>query len=198
MPVWLSFEFTYLSNVILYRICGKKVWLSFEFTYLSNRSRKLTRWEQFDYPLNLHISQTLVGLLHLFLRFDYPLNLHISQTKRRLNSSLNSLIILWIYISLKQRNHPQLSVRSLIILWIYISLKHPEQVMIGTQVWLSFEFTYLSNSWSLNVSRSTVWLSFEFTYLSNRSASVTSPQIVWLSFEFTYLSNEPTGVLFLL
>ena len=34
----------------------------------------------FDYPLNLHISQTGRLSKRLRDRFDYPLNLHISQT----------------------------------------------------------------------------------------------------------------------
>ena len=34
----------------------------------------------FDYPLNLHISQTNVDLFGEGFEFDYPLNLHISQT----------------------------------------------------------------------------------------------------------------------
>ena len=39
----------------------------------------------FDYPLNLHISQTeKVKPLCLF-QFDYPLNLHISQTSNLIN-----------------------------------------------------------------------------------------------------------------
>ena len=34
----------------------------------------------FDYPLNLHISQTDSIKRNLDFEFDYPLNLHISQT----------------------------------------------------------------------------------------------------------------------
>ena len=34
----------------------------------------------FDYPLNLHISQTSLGRNRPVRPFDYPLNLHISQT----------------------------------------------------------------------------------------------------------------------
>ena len=36
---------------------------------------------EFDYPLNLHISQTRGPMILLLSLFDYPLNLHISQTK---------------------------------------------------------------------------------------------------------------------
>ena len=34
----------------------------------------------FDYPLNLHISQTDAAFIVRYTSFDYPLNLHISQT----------------------------------------------------------------------------------------------------------------------
>ena len=37
-------------------------------------------WLRFDYPLNLHISQTLLARRITGKMFDYPLNLHISQT----------------------------------------------------------------------------------------------------------------------
>ena len=39
------------------------------------------KWPGFDYPLNLHISQTTGPYESANSRFDYPLNLHISQTE---------------------------------------------------------------------------------------------------------------------
>ena len=123
--VWLSFEFTYLSNIIVIRISDSR----------------------FDYPLNLHISQTPPPLPPLPFLFDYPLNLHISQTR------------------------------------------HKERYIRG-YVWLSFEFTYLSNAIAIGKKRHTVWLSFEFTYLSNFIFQGFEHRWVWLSFEFTYLSNK--------
>ena len=56
------------------------VWLSFEFTYLSNGRNYTGDYYQFDYPLNLHISQTRALIKFTAASFDYPLNLHISQT----------------------------------------------------------------------------------------------------------------------
>ena len=38
-------------------------------------------WLRFDYPLNLHISQTSYFKALNIVEFDYPLNLHISQTE---------------------------------------------------------------------------------------------------------------------
>ena len=39
----------------------------------------------FDYPLNLHISQTKACNVKSQVQFDYPLNLHISQTSNLIN-----------------------------------------------------------------------------------------------------------------
>ena len=49
---------------------------------------------RFDYPLNLHISQTPFFLQGKSLQFDYPLNLHISQTVEDIVTTGGSLIIL--------------------------------------------------------------------------------------------------------
>ena len=101
--------------------------------------------EAFDYPLNLHISQTEDRCPMAKASFDYPLNLHISQTPEPTKDQVKSLIILWIYISLKHGGWRSTDREGLIILWIYISLKHSPTQQGPLCVWLSFEFTYLSN-----------------------------------------------------
>ena len=122
---------------------------------------------QFDYPLNLHISQTPERIDWIEEAFDYPLNLHISQTPEPTKDQVKSLIILWIYISLKHGGWRSTDREGLIILWIYISLKHSPTQQGPLCVWLSFEFTYLSNKGISSIEVKFVWLSFEFTYLSN-------------------------------
>ena len=72
--IYISLKLTNTNSTIL------PVWLSFEFTYLSNRTQLIVDSLRFDYPLNLHISQTALSCLSRFFWFDYPLNLHISQT----------------------------------------------------------------------------------------------------------------------
>ena len=151
------------------------------------------KWPGFDYPLNLHISQTHSRLIECPPMFDYPLNLHISQTARSISNKQRSLIILWIYISLKLANQRLRQIVRLIILWIYISLKRSQWRQRWRLVWLSFEFTYLSNIVRGEAWTAGVWLSFEFTYLSNTSACMNRSSTVWLSFEFTYLSNAIKG-----
>ena len=49
---------------------------------------------KFDYPLNLHISQTAGQSFRHKIQFDYPLNLHISQTAINAEDLEHSLIIL--------------------------------------------------------------------------------------------------------
>ena len=143
----------------------------------------------FDYPLNLHISQTRGMVYTCRNQFDYPLNLHISQTGSSKQQGGPRLIILWIYISLKR----QASALGVSLVWLsfeftYLSNKG-DGIYLSESVWLSFEFTYLSN-YRLAQNRLTlVWLSFEFTYLSNLSEYRHLIREVWLSFEFTYLSN---------
>ena len=187
--VWLSFEFTYLSNWDCSSLALLTVWLSFEFTYLSNSNVKVNGiafvWLSFEFTYLSNYSTTAPWVW----QFDYPLNLHISQTAKTTPEIIISLIILWIYISLKHIVCYDDMIFRLIILWIYISLKHPEKLSEGLNVWLSFEFTYLSNVSGAKPSSPTVWLSFEFTYLSNDELSDTLMKKVWLSFEFTYLSN---------
>ena len=211
-PVWLSFEFTYLSNGRLNPDIHRLVWLSFEFTYLSN-STQSTWWpRQFDYPLNLHISQTGGNAANPNQMFDYPLNLHISQTvKRHAQVALSliilwiyislklpetkrphglCLIILWIYISLKREKFTFCSGASLIILWIYISLKHPfRDIRLAFRLIILWIYISLKPQ-EMECDFSVVWLSFEFTYLSNDWYGVIRKARVWLSFEFTYLSNN--------
>ena len=165
--VWLSFEFTYLSNWDCSSLALLTVWLSFEFTYLSNSNVKVNGiafvWLSFEFTYLSNYSTTAPWVW----QFDYPLNLHISQTSIIKTYTAGSLIILWIYISLKHRRRLVRGQIGLIILWIYISLKHLLKVIFVVKVWLSFEFTYLSNFVGPTDHGQDVWLSFEFTYLSN-------------------------------
>ena len=166
--VWLSFEFTYLSNLTIARNPARSVWLSFEFTYLSNERTSL-------------IKRTCV-----WLSFEFT---YLSNQRVGHNDPKTSLIILWIYISLKHGTYAGKLVESLIILWIYISLK-PLLDFVDRRVGLIILWIYISLKRGFNKSPLFfVWLSFEFTYLSNHGVVAEKPPMVWLSFEFTYLSN---------
>ena len=126
--LWLSL-FDYPLNLHISQTSQANRWRQRRFDYPLNLHISQTRGQAlcvrclFDYPLNLHISQTCWSLELAWQVFDYPLNLHISQTIQQQHPEYDSLIILWIYISLKrQKLHRRL-----------------------LSVWLSFEFTYLSN-----------------------------------------------------
>ena len=73
-------------------------WPGFDYPLNLHISQTETSKQQhlssFDYPLNLHISQTHSRLIECPPMFDYPLNLHISQTARSISNKQRSLIIL--------------------------------------------------------------------------------------------------------
>ena len=77
----------------------------------------------------------------------------------------------------------------LTIIWIYTTLKLYSVVCRLYTVWLSYEFTLLSNNARTPSSFPCVWLSYEFTLLSNELYSYHLFLVVWLSYEFTLLSN---------
>ena len=126
---------------------------------------------EFDYPLNLHISQTSTFSSRCGAWFDYPLNLHISQTLLSFAFQTAGLIILWIYISLKPTSINTRDENGLIILWIYISLKlklleeFAKLCLIILWIYISLKLDRLLGG------EIKVWLSFEFTYLSNTQKS---------------------------
>ena len=73
-------EFTLLSNKCPGNLYQKEVSIPSEFTLLSNTVVEVSAVTLFQYPLNLHCSQTLARCNSDALGFQYPLNLHCSQT----------------------------------------------------------------------------------------------------------------------
>ena len=71
-------------------------WFDYPLNLHISQTAELSDTQQlkFDYPLNLHISQTAELSDTQQLKFDYPLNLHISQTAAGTPSLRSSLIIL--------------------------------------------------------------------------------------------------------
>ena len=77
-----------------------------EFTLLSNTVVEVSAVTLFQYPLNLHCSQTNRRLRFYEQAFQYPLNLHCSQTWRMPLYSIFSFNTLWIYTALKLHTRP--------------------------------------------------------------------------------------------
>ena len=77
----------------------------------------------FEYPLDLHYSQTLKRGGFALSEFEYPLDLHYSQTSLGVAKSTIRLNTLWIYTTLKLTMMCLLTVLSLNTLWIYTTLK---------------------------------------------------------------------------
>ena len=74
-------EFTLLSNPTFWRVTILWVSIPSEFTLLSNSLATLQKAKKFQYPLNLHYSQTISAHGCTGIKFQYPLNLHYSQTR---------------------------------------------------------------------------------------------------------------------
>ena len=121
--VWLSYEFTLLSNRNGSLGVGQQVWLSYEFTLLSNPVRRFYCVDVVWYHMNLHYSQTYIFLHSEQIQFDYHMNLHYSQTIWCIRPKNNSLTIIWIYTTLKQADMSTEVLASLTIIWIYTTLK---------------------------------------------------------------------------
>ena len=127
--------------------------------------RQYTLW--FQYPLNLHCSQTYFFLHSASLSFQYPLNLHCSQTNINSSASFSSFNTLWIYTALKQSH----IIKNIIV------------------VSIPSEFTLLSNKSSFIIFRVSVSIPSEFTLLSNTQIQGDYTLLVSIPSEFTLLSN---------
>ena len=122
----------------------------------------------FQYPLNLHCSQTSIGSVSKLYRFQYPLNLHCSQTMYDDFTFLKSFNTLWIYTALKQSH----IIKNIIV------------------VSIPSEFTLLSNKSSFIIFRVSVSIPSEFTLLSNTQIQGDYTLLVSIPSEFTLLSNK--------
>ena len=94
-------EFTLLSNFVVKNLINSNVSIPSEFTLLSNYSISLECFFLFQYPLNLHCSQTWFYIFLPLPQFQYPLNLHCSQTGFHTSMTMHSFNTLWIYTALK-------------------------------------------------------------------------------------------------
>ena len=119
-----------------------------EFTLLSNYVGIDTITNVFQYPLNLHCSQTR-AIIYIFKpRFQYPLNLHCSQTMVLFSCPFSSFNTLWIYTALKPMVIDQRKGDRFNTLWIYTALKLYYHIYHHQQVSIPSEFTLLSNMYN--------------------------------------------------
>ena len=138
--VWLSYEFTLLSNRNGSLGVGQQVWLSYEFTLLSNPVRRFYCVDVVWYHMNLHYSQTYIFLHSEQIQFDYHMNLHYSQTIWCIRPKNNSLTIIWIYTTLKHGRTNNYVKICLTIIWIYTTLK---QADMSTEVLASLTIIWI-------------------------------------------------------
>ena len=132
-----------------------------EFTLLSNTTSMVKTVRMFQYPLNLHCSQTGFFFEWYVFEFQYPLNLHCSQTvpfSEPLPSRFNTL-------------------------WIYTALKHITALWARFEVSIPSEFTLLSNTMDLS-DRPT-----QFQYPLNLHCSQTEWFMIFDVLQFQYPLN---------
>ena len=88
----------------------------------------------FEYPLDLHCSQTNSVSFLILSTFEYPLDLHCSQTIVEDVYTKVSLNTLWIYTALKLKRFKRYSFKRLNTLWIYTALKHSACTLVRIAV----------------------------------------------------------------
>ena len=125
-----------------------------------------------------------------YAKFEYPLDLHCSQTTNQLMAQFISLNTLWIYTALKLSCTSVFTSESLNTLWIYTALKQVCRRRYIVAVWIPSGFTLLSNYssdlWKIRL----VWIPSGFTLLSNIGLYCRLKVAVWIPSGFTLLSNK--------
>ena len=161
--------------------------------HCSQTKCKSTRFSgRFQYPLNLHCSQTNSQNNLTPNPFQYPLNLHCSQTTWNLLLEFQCFNTLWIYTALKQvitRKTPFIvSIPSEFTLLSNICHLDPRSIRFQYPLNLHCSQTLFSKSYQLFC----VSIPSEFTLLSNLSYGFPIFLGVSIPSEFTLLSNYRT------
>ena len=160
-------EFTLLSNTVV-EVSAVTLFQYPLNLHCSQTNRRLRFYEQaFQYPLNLHCSQTHKPVFALIPLFQYPLNLHCSQTLLACFPHLLRFNTLWIYTALKRGIGTWRGWKSFNTLWIYTALKQFDLCIRGL------------------TSFNTLWI---YTALK-RDECLYTPYSVSIPSEFTLLSN---------
>ena len=123
--------------------------------------------------------------------FEYPLDLHYSQTSVKSISTLASLNTLWIYTTLKQLIETVLFVS----VWIPSGFTLLSNIFWAlsppSKVWIPSGFTLLSNNVLDPAKHAKVWIPSGFTLLSNHfffsGASCRSLNTLWI---YTTLKHQ--------
>ena len=145
VPVSIPSEFTLLSNFSHLMPGLNRVSIPSEFTLLSNFASEKIGVIRFQYPLNLHCSQT--HILHT-LKYNCFNTLWIYTALKPLEWYLCRALgfnTLWIYTALKPNSSMVIPSLCFNTLWIYTALKLLTTVSRYILVSIPSEFTLLSN-----------------------------------------------------
>ena len=166
-PVSIPSEFTLLSNKETKNKEKETVSIPSEFTLLSNAWLTMFCVMGFQYPLNLHCSQTVSRCNMDNIRFNtlwiYTALKHLSA----LSWAPDCFNTLWIYTALKHHCFISCQCGSFNTLWIYTALKPVFSRLAFFAVSIPSEFTLLSNQYQWRVPTHHVSIPSEFTLLSN-------------------------------
>ena len=145
--------------------------LSFNTIWIYTALKLLRFWKN---PLKVSIPSEFTLLSNLVNSaiaeswFQYPLNLHCSQTSARLSKTTPSFNTLWIYTALKQISFPLIYNHCFNTLWIYTALK---QHLLYSRKRNSFNTLWIYTALKPNqfhILSSSVSIPSEFTLLSNK------------------------------
>ena len=122
--------------------------------------------------------------------FEYPLDLHYSQTVLYMFSSRYCLNTLWIYTTLKPPNCPEFAVACLNTLWIYTTLKQDHCFMYDlyslNTLWIYTTLKRILRQIPRRSGLNTLWI---YTTLKPDLSSRRISR-VWIPSGFTLLSNN--------
>ena len=189
VTVWIPSGFTPLSNLSCNCIWCHFVWIPSGFTPLSNPSLDNNACVNVWIPSGFTPLSNTTHLLYLLMLFEYPLDLHHSQTLYSQPFFCRRLNTLWIYTTLK----PPLRREAFPDVWIpsgFTPLSNQTSGKIFTCfVWIPSGFTPLSNLKTNHPLINQVWIPSGFTPLSNLFLMFSPPISVWIPSGFTPLSN---------
>ena len=138
-------EFTLLSNDMGNKSVNIVVSIPSEFTLLSNQATNRNNAAIVSIPSEFTLLSNNRLCCVLEMQFQYPLNLHCSQTSKRTTAFFKSFNTLWIYTALKHILAFCASFYCFNTLWIYTALKHRYDIAKLEKVSIPSEFTLLSN-----------------------------------------------------
>ena len=165
-------EFTLLSNQPVNLDTWNKVSIPSEFTLLSNRLQLVQFIRGVSIPSEFTLLSNTCAGMPKKCKFQYPLNLHCSQTTCFACVIFSGFNTLWIYTALKHEIHCTYLILVSIPSEFTLLSNQPVNLDTWNKVSIPSEFTLLSNRLQLVQFIRGVSIPSEFTLLSNTCAGM--------------------------